>query len=141
MLQAEWPIDVRPSGAPLHIEVHLLQAELVETLLYGYVTWKRRSRHCIKLKGAHRQFLTRYIGRDESTRIDHPLAYAEALLHTDCTETVDATMRKNKVPSPGFVMRTGGDPLPTRVMLETSDGGKGTEEGKYRLDAMPKRGP
>ena len=48
--------------ANLWLKVQLLQAEAVETLLYGCAAWSLTADHYTKLNGAHRLFLTRCIG-------------------------------------------------------------------------------
>ena len=51
----------RPS-APLELKIRMLRAELLETMLYGYVTWSPRACHYDTLRRAHHRFLTRCIG-------------------------------------------------------------------------------
>ena len=51
----------RPS-APLELKIRMLRAEVLETKLYGCVTWSPRACHYDMLRRAHRRFLTRYIG-------------------------------------------------------------------------------
>ena len=50
------------------LKVQLLQAEVVETLLYGCASWSLTADHYTKLNGAHRQFLTRCIGWSKRKR-------------------------------------------------------------------------
>ena len=54
----------RPS-APLELKIRMLRAEVLETMLYGCVTWSPRACHYDTLRRAHRRFFTRCIG--EST--------------------------------------------------------------------------
>ena len=51
----------RPS-APLELEIRMLRAEVLETMLYGCVTWSPRAYHYDTLRRAHHRFLTRCIG-------------------------------------------------------------------------------
>ena len=51
----------RPS-APLELEVRMLRAEVLEAMLYGWVTWSPRVCHYDTLRRAHHRFLTRCIG-------------------------------------------------------------------------------
>ena len=51
----------RPS-APLELKILMLRAEVLETMLYGYVTWSPRACHYDTLRRAHHRFLTRCIG-------------------------------------------------------------------------------
>ena len=51
----------RPS-APLELKIWMLRAEILETMLYGCVTWSPRACHYDTLLRAHHSFLTRCIG-------------------------------------------------------------------------------
>ena len=51
----------RPS-APLKLKIRIPRAEVLETMLYGRVTWSPRACHYDTLRRAHHRFLTRYIG-------------------------------------------------------------------------------
>ena len=51
----------RPS-APIELKIRMLRAEVLETMLYGCVTWSPRACHCDTLRRAHHRFLTRCIG-------------------------------------------------------------------------------
>ncbi|CAM9326971.1 unnamed protein product, partial [Pylaiella littoralis] len=68
-------------GAPLRLKVRLLQAEVVETLLYGCVTWNLKPAEYRKLRSAHHFFLLRCVGwKKREERTDRPLSYAKALI-------------------------------------------------------------
>eukprot|EP00752_Nemacystus_decipiens_P015067 g13423.t1 len=110
--------------------VQLLQAEVVETLLYGCASWSLTAEHFTKLNGAHRLLLTRCIGWSKWKRTDRPLSYAETLLRTGCEETIEATVRKRRLCFAGFVMRMDDDRLPKRVLLRTLATGKGYRGGQ-----------
>ena len=112
------------------LKVQLLQAEVVETLLYGCASWSLSADHYTKLNGAHRQFLTRCIGWSKWKRTDRPLSYAETLLQTGCGETIEATIRKRRLCFAGFVMRMKEDRLPKRVLLGMLATGKGYRGGQ-----------
>eukprot|EP00752_Nemacystus_decipiens_P015555 g13878.t1 len=112
------------------LKVQLLQAEVVETLLYGCASWSLAADHYTKLNGAHRQLLTRCIGWSAWKRTDRPLSYAEALLRTGCEETIEATVRKRRLCFAGFVMRMEDHRLPKRVLLGTLATGKGYRGGQ-----------
>ena len=114
----------------LRLKVQLLQAEVVETLLYGCASWSPTADHYTKLNGAHRRFLTRCIGWSRWKRTDRPLSYAETLLRTGCEETIEATVRKRRLCFAGFVMRMEDDRLPKRVLLGTLATGKGYRGGQ-----------
>ena len=51
----------RPS-APLELKLRMLRAEVLETMLYGCVTWNPRACHYDTLRRVHHRFLTRCIG-------------------------------------------------------------------------------
>ena len=51
----------RPS-APLELKILTLRADVVETMLYGCVTWSPRACHHDTLRRVHHRFLTRCIG-------------------------------------------------------------------------------
>ena len=112
------------------LKVQLLQAEVVETLLYGCASWSLTADHYTKLNGAHRLFLTRCIGWSKWKRTDRPLSYAETLLQTGCEETIDATVRERRLCLAGFVMRMEDNRLPKRVLLGTLPTGKGYRGGQ-----------
>ena len=63
----------RPS-APLELKIQMLKAEVLETMLYGYVTWSPRACNYDTLRRAHHSFLTRCIGWRKRNRIDHPIS-------------------------------------------------------------------
>ena len=50
----------RPS-APLELKIRMLRAEVLETKLYGCVTWSPRACHYDTLRRVHHRFLTRCI--------------------------------------------------------------------------------
>ena len=49
-------------AAPFTLKVRMLKAEVVETLLYGCVTWTPGKKHFGELRTAHHRFLLRIIG-------------------------------------------------------------------------------
>ena len=51
----------RPS-APLELNYRMLRAEVLETMLYGSVTWSPRACYYDTVRRAHHSFLTRCIG-------------------------------------------------------------------------------
>ena len=51
----------RPS-APLVLKIRTIRAEVLETMLYGCVTWSPHACHYDTLHRAHHRFLTRCIG-------------------------------------------------------------------------------
>ena len=51
----------RPS-APLELKFRMLKTDVLESMVYGCVTWSTRSCHYDALRKAHHSFLTRCIG-------------------------------------------------------------------------------
>ncbi|CAM9382110.1 unnamed protein product [Pylaiella littoralis] len=110
-------------GAPLRLKVRLLQAEVVETLLYGCVTWNLKPAEYRKLRSAHHFFLLRCIGWKKRERTDRPLSYAKALITAGCNESVEATLRKRRLCFAGFVARMRDERLPKIALLGELQGG------------------
>ena len=59
----------RPS-APLELKVRMLRVEVLETMLYGCVTWSPPACHYDTLHPAHHSFLTRCMGWRKNNRAD-----------------------------------------------------------------------
>ena len=85
----------RPS-APLELKLRMLRAEVLETILYGCVTWSPRACHYDTLRLAHHKFLTRCIGWRKHNRADHPTSYLDTLIKTGI-ESIDTTLRKRRI--------------------------------------------
>ena len=71
------------TDAPLRRKVRMLKAEVIETPLYGYVTWTAVStKHFVRLRSAH-QVPLRVMRFQRRLRTDHTtLSYAKALKKT-----------------------------------------------------------
>ncbi|CAB1120849.1 unnamed protein product [Ectocarpus sp. CCAP 1310/34] len=121
------------------LKIRLLQAEVVETLLYGCASWSLTAEHYTKLNGTHRQFLTRCIGWSKRKRSDRPLSYAQALIQAGCEETIEATVRKRRLCFAGFVMRMKDSRLPKRMLLGAMAGGVGYR-GRQESDWVSRLG-
>ena len=119
----------KPASAPCM--VRLLEAEVVETLLYGCMTWSPKKPEHDRLRRVHRSMLLRCLGWRKRKRDDHTLSYADALAQTD-SESVEAIVRKRRILFAGFVARMGEERLPQRVMFGEFVGGKGYSGGKRR---------
>ena len=66
--------------APLSLKLRMLNAEEIETLLYGCVTWTLKAERFVKLRAAHLQVLLRVIGFRRRFHADHAtLSIAKAL--------------------------------------------------------------
>ena len=80
----------RPS-APLELKIRMLRAEVLETMLYGCVTWSPRACHYDTLRRAHHRFLlSRCIGWRKHNRADHQISYLDTLIKTG-SESIEAT--------------------------------------------------
>ena len=121
-------INDRPS-VRLRLKVRTLKAEVLETLLYGCVTWSPSKADYGRLRKAHHQMLLRCLGWRKRKREDHILSYANALLRTD-SESVETTVHRRRILFAGFVARMGEERLPRRVMFGEMLGGKGYSGGQ-----------
>ena len=71
-------------AAPFTLKVRMLKAELMETLLYGCVTWTLGKEHLAELRTVHHRFLLRIIGFQRRQRTDHLMSDAKALIKAQC---------------------------------------------------------
>ena len=105
----------------------MLKAEVLETMLYGCVTWSPRASHFDALLRAHHSFLTRCIGWRKHNRIDHPISYLDTLVKMG-SESIEAILRKRRILFTGFVVRMEDTRLPKCVMFGELVGGAGSAE-------------
>ena len=68
------------TSAPLELKLRLLRDEVLETTMYGCVTWIPRPCHFDKLRRVHHRFLTRCIGWREHSRAKHLISYLGTLI-------------------------------------------------------------
>ena len=94
----------------------MLKAEVLETMLYGCVTWGPRACHYDTLRRAHHRFLTRCTGWRKKNRADHPISYLDTLIKTG-SESIEATLRRRRILYAGFVTRMEDTRLPKYVMF------------------------
>ena len=113
----------RPS-APLELKIRMLRAEVLETILYGCVTWSPRACHYDTLRRAHHRFLTRCIGWRKHNRTDHPISYLDTLVKTG-SECIEATLSRRRILFAGFMARMEDTRLPKCVMFGKMVGGAG----------------
>ena len=109
----------------------MLRAEVLETMLYGCVTWSPRACHYDTLRRAHHRSLTRCIGWRRHNRADHPISYLDTLVNTG-SESIEATLRRRRILFAGFVARMEDTRLPKCVMLGESVGGVGCVGGEEK---------
>ena len=108
--------------APFTLKVRMLKAEVMETLLYGRLTWTLGHEHFDELRTAHHNLLLRIIGFQRRKRTDCPMSYAKALKKVQC-ESVETSIRKRRLLFAGAVQRTTNERLTHRVMFGTLAGG------------------
>ena len=87
----------RPS-VRLRLKVRMLKAEVLETLLYGCVTWSPSKADYGRLRKAHYQMLLRFLGWRKRKREDHILSYATKRFsgQTD-SESVETTVHRRRI--------------------------------------------
>ena len=88
----------------LLLMVRMLKAEVMETLLYGCVTYSQSKADYDRIRKVHHQMLLRCLGWRKRKREHHILSYVNALLRTDF-DSVERTVRRRKFA--GFVARMG----------------------------------
>ena len=103
------------------------RAEVVETMLYGCVTWSPRARHYDSLRRANHRFVTRCIGWRKHNRADHPVSNPDTLVKTG-SESIEVTLRRRPILFAGFVTRMEDTRLPKSVMFGDLVGGAGCGE-------------
>ena len=105
----------RPS-APLKLKIRMVRAEVLETMLYGCITWSPRKCYYDKLRRAHHRFLTRCIGWRKHYRAKHSISNLDTLIKTG-RESTKATLRRRRILFAGFVVRMEDTRLPKCVMF------------------------
>ena len=118
-------------GVRVRLKVRLLKAEVIETLLYGCMTWSPNKSDYDKLRRVHHSMLLRCLGWRKRKRDDHTLSYAYALAKT-ASESIEAMVRKRRIFFAGFVARMGEERLPQRAMFGELVGGKGYSGGAVK---------
>ena len=83
-------------GVRLRSKVRLLITEVVETLLYGCMTWSPNKPDYDRQRRVHHSMLLRCLGWRKRKRDDHTLSYADALAKT-APESIEAIVRKRRV--------------------------------------------
>ena len=105
-----------PPSALLELEIRILRAEVLETMLYGCVTWIPRVCQYDTLRRAHHRFLTNCIGWRKHNRTDHPVSYPDTPVKTG-RQSIEATYRRRRILLAGFVARMEDTRLPKCVMF------------------------
>ena len=120
-------------GSRLRLKARLLKTEVVETLLYGCMTWSPKKPDYDRLRRVHHSMLPRCLGWRKWKRADHTLSYDDALAKT-ASESIESIVRKRRILFPGFVARMGEERLPQRVMFGEFVGGRATQGGKRKTE-------
>ena len=118
-------------GVRLRMKVPLLKSEVVETLLYGCMTWSPNKPDYDRLRRVHHSMLLRCLGWRKRKRDHHTLSYADALAQAD-SESIKAIVRKRRILFAGFTAHMGEERLPQRVMFGELVGGKGYSGGQEK---------
>ena len=66
-------------AAPFALKVRMIKAEVMETLLYGCLTWTHGKKQFAELRTARHRFLLRIIGFQRRQSTYHLMSYAKAL--------------------------------------------------------------
>ena len=107
------------------------EAEVIETLLYGCMTWSPEKPEYDRLRRVHHSMLLLRMATRK--RDNHTLSYADALAKT-ASERMEAIMRKRRIVFAGFVARIAEGRLSQRVMFGELVGGEGYSGGKMIIE-------
>ena len=100
-------------------------------MLYGCVTWSPRACHYDTLRRTHHRSLTRCMGWRKHNRADHPISYLDTFFKAG-SESIEATLRRRRTLSVGFVARMEDTRLPKCVMFGEMVGGAGCVGGQEK---------
>ena len=118
-------------AAPFVLKLRMLKAEVMETLLYGCVTWTLCKKHFAEPRTAHHRFLLRIIGFQRRHHTDDLMSYAKV----QC-ESVETTIRKRRLLFAGTLQRTNNERLTRRVLFGTMAGGENPRPGRPERTAQ-----
>ena len=116
-------------AAPFALKLRMVKAEVMETLLYGCVTWTLGKDHFAELRSTHPKFSLRIIGFQRQQLTDYLMSYAKASKKAQC-ENVETTIRERRLLFAGAVKRTHNERLIRRVMFRTMAGGENPGPGR-----------
>ncbi|CAB1110223.1 unnamed protein product [Ectocarpus sp. CCAP 1310/34] len=115
--------------APFRLKTRLLQAEAMEALLYGCMTWAPRQDQYRTLRTIHHRLLLRVVGYQRMKCTYRQLSYAQTLKRVGC-QSVESTIRQRRLLFAGALARQPDGRLPKRLMLGELVGGEGSGRGK-----------
>ena len=98
------------------------RAEVLETMLYGCVTWSPRACPHDTLRRANHSLLACCIGWRKNNHTDHTIFYLDKLMKTG-SESIEAVMRRRRILFAGFVARMDDTRLPKCVVFGELVGG------------------
>ena len=124
----------RPS-APPELKIRRLRVEVLETKLYGCVTWSPHACHYDTLRRAHHRFFTRCIGWRKHNCAGHPIFYLDMLIKTG-SESIEATLRRRRMLFARFVACMEDTILQKNVIFVESVGGAGCVRSRKILDGV-----
>lgn len=117
-------------GGALRLNVRLFQAEVVNALRYGCVTWKLKPVH-FKVNFGQSTTVSSSAASDSNREItDCPMSYAEALIKTGCDECIEPSVRKRRLRFVGLVACMGHNIIPKTALLGEVERARGTREDK-----------
>ena len=102
----------------------MLEADVLETMLYDCITCSPRTCHYYTRRRAHHSFLTRSIGWRKNKRADHPISYLGTLIKTE-SKSIEATTNRRRILFAGFVAPMEDTRLPKCVVFGEGVGGTG----------------
>ena len=82
----------RQKASLLPLKARMVRSEVVETLLYGWVTWTHLKCHYAKLCTTHHRMLLRILGGCCKSPHKRMLSYKDVLQRTKC-ESIETTVR------------------------------------------------
>ena len=100
----------------LWLKVRTLEAEVIETLLYGCVTWSPNKLDYDRLRQVHHFMHLGYLDLRKRKSDDHTLSYANASAKTN-SESIEVTVRNRRTLFAGFVANPGKERLPRTVIF------------------------
>ena len=118
----------------------MLRVEVLETMMYGCITWSPRACHYNTLRRAQHSFLTRCIGRENSPT-DDSIFYLNTFAKTG-SESIEVVMRRWRISFPRFMAHMKDTRLKKYMMFrELMGGGHGLRgcAGKMVKGVFPGR--
>ena len=94
----------------------MLNAEVLETMLYNCATWNPRACHYDTVRRAYNSLLTRFIGWRKNNRADQLIFYLDTLIKAG-SESIKATLRWGRILFAGFEARMEDTRLPKKCVM------------------------